>query len=211
MSNKLKLSSFLGGHSIKYINGVKQVQGNLDGEIKLLELSDVEDGSSKVTNILQEINKIDTNNKEFFAKMINIQYNIIKLFTDIDVDIDRDVFYQSVSNNDYMLLDFIKDVQAHFNRLKDDILTLSKNIETMKKILPKKTPLEQKNEALEAISKAYDNEKDTKQKKQYLLQIARLTEEIDKLEKDENNKSDIVEVFDRIDNNTIDKVIEIDK
>lgn len=195
MSNKLKLSSLLGGHSIKYINGVKQVQSNLDGEVKLLELSDVENGSMEVTNILQEINKLNTKGGDFFIKMINIQYNIIQLFTDIDVDIDRDTFYQAVSDNDHMLLDFIKDVQSHFNILKDDIVALSKNIKAMKEILPQKSELEQKKEAFDAIEKAYKEEKDTKIKKQYLLQMARLTEEIDKLELEE--KSNITKVIDK--------------
>lgn len=204
MENKLKLSSFLGGHDITYINGVKQIKSQLTGTVKLLEIYEIENGTLEIHKILQEINKLTKGSKDFIDEMVDIQYDIIKLVTNVDIDITREEFVQGVNNNDSMLLDFVKDVQTHFNRLTNDLIELSKNIKDIQKVLPQKSELEQKKDAFNVIEKAYDEEKDTKVKKQYLLQIAKLTEEIDKLEKEENKKIGVIG-----DGNEVNEVSEI--
>lgn len=197
MNNKLKLSSFLGGHSIRYVNGVKEVQNEIiNGEVKLLKLSEIKNGTVEINNIIQRIVKIDKNDKDFINKLIEIQYDVIKLITNVEVNITREEFVQSVNNEDPKMVDFVQDVQSYFNHLKDTILKIVKQLNSdedlKKEVISQKSELQIVKEDFEQISKAYNNEKDTKLKHDYFVNMCSLMAKIEKLEKESNTEEDKV-------------------
>jgi hypothetical protein len=206
IEKQVELHEFCVRSGIRYDdNGIKTiVTPKIHGYINLLSLDEIKKDNNKegLIVISELIDDIDNKfiNADISAESIkeygHIVYRLIGTITDVIMDVDEKDFVKVLNTNtNDVLKDFIKDIFNHSLKLRKDLVEFYNSIKKAQDMgkLPKKSKLEEKKDAFNVIEKAYNDEKDTKLKKQYLLQIAKLTEEIDALEKEGSEKNNTTE------------------
>lgn len=197
--NRLKLSDFMGRkNEVIYINGVKQMEGKIpNGKLKFLTLGEI--GTAKVNEIVKRFTEVKEDDKDFVDKLIKIQYDILKLVTDMDIDVDLQTFIKGIYEDLPYLVELVKDVQGYFNRLRNNIIEIAKQLtdvqnnqaENNEIVIKEKTPQEKLidiQKAFDEVQKAWKTETDTYHKHDLFVKMSELMGQIDKLEQENSIK-----------------------
>lgn len=197
--NRLKLSDFMGRkNEVIYVDGIKQIEGKIpNGKLKFLTLGEI--GTAKINKVVKRFTEVKEDDKDFVDKLIKIQYDILKLVTDIDVDVDLQTFIDGVYEDLPYLVELVKDVQEHFNRLRNNIIEIAKQltdvqnnqVENKEVIIKEKTSQEKLidiQKAFDEVQKAWKTETDTYHKHDLFVKMSELMGQIDKLEQENSIK-----------------------
>lgn len=172
----MKLSDFLITQKISFKDGKIVKKNSLqDGEVELYELT--KDVINKIkTEVIDKL-EVEQDQEKFV-------YALIPYITNVEVDVDYDVFKAMMGSSNVQfsyLIDSIIDIINNLLELMDKQVEMSQKIEDMiekhPEVFQKKETLE---EIIQRITKEMNTEKDSKKKREMLIELARLYEEFEK-------------------------------
>lgn len=190
-NNQIKLSQLVGQKKLQFINGVSTWINPLDTMNGDIIFNSVDISNKTMVELSQKVADGIMTGQEYL-------YHIIPILTNVIVDISEEEFekyskspspqFGAFSSGLSMLM---ADIMKTNETLLESKAVMDEQIKLAESRLPKKTDLEQKQEALDFLAKAYKVEKDTKVKHDLFVKKAILKAEIEELK--ENKLNDVLD------------------
>lgn len=188
-NNVPKLSEFFGDIIIRFneFGEKEKIVPVPKGDIKLYTLSELLSSKDRgqQLKVLQTKAEKSFDDIDDISLYIELEYDLIQYLTNIDMDLSKEDFYNSIKKSSPCFVGFIKDLFDHFYKIEDDAIDLSKRIKEIDGKLPKKSNLEIAKNKLEKLKILLKAEKDSGKKKDIIVKMYETQEQINKLENEE--------------------------